>query len=345
MGLQLIVIKTVSTSTNQLKMKRVCNARQLCQAAIFLASLFIFSQSGFAQCTTCTITNPAVLPDPIPTGTTICITTDQTYGGGANLTGGAIHVCSGAILRINGAVTLNATSEITTIDCSRVEVDGNIHNDNPIGLKVIDECDCPDAIRPTGPIFGFGVVCGPLPVELVYFETRLENENEIKIDWATATEINNDYFTIERSTDVQNWDLITTVDGAGNSNQLIRYSSTDVLNDVGTYYYRLTQVDYDGQSETFDYRTVTCNSIQPIVEVSVFPNPASEFVTLSMNGNVTDELRADIMNLSGQVVSTSFIAKGSSREQRLSLDGFEKGIYIVKVSGGSLNQSSKLVIR
>jgi hypothetical protein len=310
---------------------------------IFSIAVFPFI-SSYSQCSTCTITNPAVLPSPIPAGTTICITTNKTYDGSLNLTHVAFHICSGATLRINGEVTLDATSEITTTGCSRVEIDGNVHNANPTGLKVLDNCNCPNSIVPTGPIFGFGVICSPLPVELISFDAMLKNSNEVVLNWSTATEINNSYFVVERSKDVLNWEEVATVNGAGNSNQLKNYSTTDVLNEVGTFYYRLTQFDYDGKSETFDYRTVTCNSIQAAVEVNIFPNPAAEFVMLCLNGSVDVDMSMNILDLSGQVIYSTIIPKGSPREQRISLDSVKTGVYIIQISGGSISKSLKLIV-
>ncbi len=90
----------------------------------------------------------------------------------------------------------------------------------------------------------------PLPIELIYFKANTENKN-ILLEWATAAEINNDFFTIERSIDGRNWDIIDYVQGAGNSNITIYYEYKDKNPVEGISYYRLKQTDYDGQFEYF----------------------------------------------------------------------------------------------
>jgi hypothetical protein len=91
----------------------------------------------------------------------------------------------------------------------------------------------------------------PLPVELIYFEAfSMETRN--KLVWATATEVNCDYYLIERSTDFKNWDRVGTVNGMGNATFENTYSLYDYEIENELYYYRLTQFDYDGASEVFN---------------------------------------------------------------------------------------------
>lgn len=106
----------------------------------------------------------------------------------------------------------------------------------------------------TGPFTGSGgtihVTPNPLPIELLSFSVNAGTES-VLVSWETATETNNDFFTIERSTDVQNWEILGYVDGAGNSNRPLSYSFTDSRPLDGISYYRLKQTDYDGQYEYF----------------------------------------------------------------------------------------------
>ena len=66
----------------------------------------------------------------------------------------------------------------------------------------------------------------PLPIELLWFNAECEGSN-ITLKWATASEINNDYFTLERSDDAKNWQIIANVNGAGNSSQILYYFYRD----------------------------------------------------------------------------------------------------------------------
>jgi hypothetical protein len=106
----------------------------------------------------------------------------------------------------------------------------------------------------TGPFTGGGgtihVTPNPLPIELLSFSAKAEGES-VLVRWETATETNNDFFTIERSNDVKNWVVIGYVDGAGNSNRPLSYRFTDNQPLEGISYYRLRQTDYDGKYEYF----------------------------------------------------------------------------------------------
>jgi hypothetical protein len=93
-----------------------------------------------------------------------------------------------------------------------------------------------------------------LPIELLSFDGEsIPNSNkQVRINWATASELNNDYFRLEASTNGYNWSTVKTVDGAGNSSQTLYYTQTLNLNAPGVWYFRLSQFDFDGESETFD---------------------------------------------------------------------------------------------
>lgn len=84
-----------------------------------------------------------------------------------------------------------------------------------------------------------------LPIELIVFDVKKENENNI-VYWKTITETNNDFFTLERSEDGKNFESITTINGAGNSSDEIDYRYVDANYSNNVNYYRLMQTDYDG---------------------------------------------------------------------------------------------------
>ena len=84
-----------------------------------------------------------------------------------------------------------------------------------------------------------------LPIELLFFDAT-PNQRVVDLNWATASELNNDYFTIERSKDGITWEALETISGAGTTNQRSEYNSIDALPFAGISYYRLKQTDYDG---------------------------------------------------------------------------------------------------
>src|SRR5690606_24463115 len=90
-----------------------------------------------------------------------------------------------------------------------------------------------------------------LPIVLDYFTAQTTPSNSILVEWGTVSEKENDFFTLERSADGKTFEIITTVEGAGNSNQKLQYSFEDHRSSVGMNYYRLKQTDYNGDFEYF----------------------------------------------------------------------------------------------
>lgn len=127
---------------------------------------------------------------------------------------------------------------------------------------------------------GGGEFIGVLFVSLTdFYATRSTFDNSIEITWVTEAEKDNDYFTLERSFDGVNWEVITEIDGAGNSDKELIYSYTDTDNVKGkTVYYRLSQTDFDGSSHRFGI--ITSKTEVEKVEVStvnLLGQPVDEF--------------------------------------------------------------------
>ncbi len=116
-----------------------------------------------------------------------------------------------------------------------------------------------------------------LPVELLYFTARSEG-NAVLINWATATEINNDYFSIEKSKDGITFQELSKVNGAGNSDEKIEYQAVDESPFNGITYYRIKQTDFDGQ---YEYSNLIVADYTREFEVQLFPNPSSRRITLT----------------------------------------------------------------
>ncbi|MCZ6521827.1 MAG: T9SS type A sorting domain-containing protein, partial [Bacteroidetes bacterium] len=121
----------------------------------------------------------------------------------------------------------------------------------------------------------------PLPVELLSFDA-ISRSNDILLKWTTATETNNDFFTMERSIDAFTWNIIGNVAGAGNSDVELTYQLIDEQPLDGLNYYRLKQIDFDG---TFEYSQVISAQFG-IQELLIYPNPASNSVTITSGRNV-----------------------------------------------------------
>lgn len=109
-----------------------------------------------------------------------------------------------------------------------------------------------------------------MPIELVDFKVATEDA-KVKINWTTASEKNNDFFTIEKSDDGKNFEEIGIMDGAENSTYTLNYTYFDEKPSYGIAYYRLKQTDFNGHYEYS--KTVSVKNDLAVGEVSVFPNP------------------------------------------------------------------------
>ncbi|TVR79185.1 MAG: hypothetical protein EA412_06760 [Chitinophagaceae bacterium] len=148
-----------------------------------------------------------------------------------------------------------------------------------------------------------GVLQSALPVELLYFDVRL-NDKQVELEWSTSTEINNDYFQILKSYDANNWEVIQTVKSQNpNSVEQLTYSTTDYDYNAGVSitYYRLKQVDFDGTDEYFEIKSVSQNLLKNI-EVSVYPNPVVDVLFLRADKLSVDNIVVEIVNTMGQSV-------------------------------------------
>lgn len=177
--------------------------------------------------------------------------------------------------------------------------------------------------------------CSPLPVELVSFNAACNN-NEVDLTWNTASETNNDYFTIERTTDGINYEVVGVVDGAGNSDVTRSYSYVDHQPVKGTVYYRLRQTDFNGQVERFNPVAVNCINIPAL---AVYPNPGDG--TFMLEGVQPDSVII-VTNIFGEVVYRTTAGNGKTQ---IDLSGLPDGIYFVHTnSSGTTAASTKIVI-
>ena len=118
-----------------------------------------------------------------------------------------------------------------------------------------------------------------LPIELIQFKATKVGAY-VQLDWSTATEINNDYFTVERSVDGENFEVILTEKGAGNSSTQKDYRRYDEQPRVGYNYYRLSQTDFNGEIESFNIEVVQFSGITSVENggvssANIFPNPTN----------------------------------------------------------------------
>jgi hypothetical protein len=185
----------------------------------------------------------------------------------------------------------------------------------------------------------------PLPVSLLNFSGDCKDKNAY-LTWTTASETNNDYFSVEKSLDMIQWNLLGTVDGAGSANNQNIYNYTDFDIENNPTYYRLKQTDFNGNSEIFDPISVSCRN--SYVEFKVFPNPASNTVYCTIVSETAEKIGIEIINTQGSVINhTETSINEGDNKIAIDLTGFESGLYYVlyKNQAGEILGRNKMIIQ
>ena len=173
--------------------------------------------------------------------------------GGTDYTFNNWKTNSGATNDKNGSITINGLGAVPAATTSDVQTTGT--NDHNASVSTDYDGNARSNVgdgSPNGPWMGAFETVTALPINLLTFTgEKLGRNNELK--WSTATEHNNDFFTIEKTIDGIDFEIIGYVPGAGNSNQILNYSVIDSDVKNVTNYYRLKQTDYNGQ---FDYSNI-----------------------------------------------------------------------------------------
>lgn len=168
------------------------------------------------------------------------------------------------------------------------------------------------------------VINTPLPVELLSFE-GVALEGQIKLTWKTALEINNERFQIEKSLDESFWSTIGNVDGAGNSTQLNIYDFSDLYPEKGIQFYRLKQIDFNGQHEYSPIISVDFNRIGS--STILYPNPNDGELHIGLE-EAPSEILVRIIDLRGVIVHSQKLESGS---QTIDISVLPDKIYNVEI--------------
>ncbi len=158
-----------------------------------------------------------------------------------------------------------------------------------------------------------------LPVRLISFKSEAQSA-VIELTWQTGEEINNSHFEIERSSNAQNFEAIGRIMGTGNSTAKQIYSYVDVSPKIGLNYYRLKQVDLDGQ---FEYSRIVSARLTGFGLFKAYPNPVVEILTIELPSELTIE-SACLIDLTGRKVR-------EFSDSNVSVEGVENGMYTLQV--------------
>ncbi|WP_276367289.1 hypothetical protein [Chryseolinea sp. H1M3-3] len=187
----------------------------------------------------------------------------------------------------------------------------------------------------------------PLPIELLAF-TALLNNSEVNLRWSTAAETNNDYFTVERASDIEHFEPLLEIDGKGTTKELNDYAVTDPSPMYGRSYYRLKQTDFDGKFSYSSVQVVNYEGPQ-FATLSAYPSPlkSGSKLTIKIEGlRETTRVPVQILNIQGQKLYDKVLevrTPGTITEE-ISADNFlTSGLYIIK-AGETIYLTKKIVV-
>ncbi len=185
-----------------------------------------------------------------------------------------------------------------------------------------------------------------LPVELSTFTAAIQNK-VVVLNWSTATEINNYGFEVEKSLDKVNWKNIGFINGFGNSNVVRDYTFTDKEITVnGVYYYRLKQIDNNGN---FTYSGVAEVNVNMPIKFNVeqnYPNPFNPVTNISFSIPEAANVNLYVYNAIGQQIKLFNLGYKNAGKHSVSFDGSElnSGIYFYKIEAGNNSMIRKMVL-
>jgi hypothetical protein len=180
-----------------------------------------------------------------------------------------------------------------------------------------------------------------LPVELLNFSAKALGKYQVLLNWSTATELNNDFFSIERSLDGIHFYPLAKVAGYGNSHKVTSYNYTDEVSVYDILYYRLKQTDIDGRTVDLGIRKVY-PEFEKIADVSVYPNPCKDILYIPLLSSQKEAIQHLVfVNSIGETID----AKWEETETTISIhtDVLPAGLYSLIVYTRDLNQIIKVL--
>lgn len=205
----------------------------------------------------------------------------------------------------------------------------------PAGCTTMDVC-------PLSYCASGGSNCAVVPIELLSFVGRSECDKNV-ITWKSATETNNDFYTIERSVGGNDYSVVGTVKGGGNSTTTLQYSFADILSDqeyrVEYLYYRLKQTDFDGESEVFHPIVIKKNCGD---EIFISPSITNGTIYVTAGKSKHEALISIVDELGRDLYSEN--TPEDWTERIIDLSAYENGIYFVRINIKSETIVKKIVL-
>ena len=282
-------------------------------------------------------------------GTFLPATLSETHGGSASFSASdQFMTISG--MTVPSASTITFTVQLTTPDLaegnyfSQAQMSNMTSPSYTIAARAsVSSDDFLDDFRahPTS----LEVNCSLLPVELIEFNVRESNGDAI-LDWSTASEVNNDYFVLERSVNASQWVEMARVEGHGTTNEQHEYTYTDKYIEKGrTYYYRLKQYDFDGTNDFSEIRHITILNEESASRAwGVFPNPVNRNEPLFIESSGCDDCKLRMYSATGNLIMETDIVDGT---EAVDINQFNlpSGVYLIERSNRMMSERKKVIIQ
>jgi len=243
--------------------------------------------------------------------------------------------------QLAGTVLLK-TNEVGLITCKNpgtlVEFIPGIvtQNWNPVVLSGINSNDI--LLATQSPLTDTTVVCPlnfTLPVELTYFSATALPGKQVQLEWITASEINNDYFIIEKSMDGMYFEKIDRINGAGNSTAVLKYSYTDkTVTDARIIYYRLRQVDYNGTNDFSKIIPVAIND-KSLEMINTIVDRENHTIKIILRNNFAEILKYKFTDPVGKTILEGSRASTVGISYiTLDVNNLSQGMYYITIFNG-----------
>lgn len=179
----------------------------------------------------------------------------------------------------------------------------------------------------------------PTPITLASFTAKPMDSEAVSLDWITSSEENNEYFSIEHSTNGRDFIAIDEVEGALNSTEMRYYNYMHKEATKGLNYYRLRQVDTDG---TFSFSPIEVVNIAADIAIEVRPTIAEGTITMSIAKAFDKESTIEIYNVLGSLVSAEVLARGDV-QKTLNVNDLQSGHYFIRLTDGLNTQTTRFI--
>lgn len=204
-------------------------------------------------------------------------------------------------------------------------------------------------------ICGPDITCGIVPVKMIRFDAKriyVDGSFYDELIWVTATELNNKEFVVQMSTDSRNWievDTVQTKAEGGNSSQLLHYShriQRPTQSSEQQAYYRLTQIDFDGTSETSNIiASKLQNNISKKFDFQMYPNPGAKINIALEGSDLLEEKTLEIKNPLGQTLLTRSFVGTVHEITKEEITSMSPGTYYVTISYNGFTKTQKLIVQ